>query len=146
MGEDDGGDVVVVKLQILLVVKQSVRQSPPSRDGHRSEEDLPRHVPQGVQAGDVGVLELVHQDVPGLVQVKADVLTPESVSVGSSSDSPEEDVSGWELLAIVELDLEPVTHLLNLLHHNVLLHLHATLLNLLRHGLAYLERKSRYQY
>ena len=138
MREDHCGDVVVVQLQIFLVIKESVCQSPSSRDGYWSEERLASHVPQGVEAGDVGVLVVVNQDVPGLVQVEADVLTAESVSVGSSAHGPEEDVGGGQLLSRVELDEDAVTGPLHLLNLNIPLDLHAALLNLASYGLAYL--------
>ena len=140
MGEDHGWYVVVVQLQVCFIIEQSVSQSPTCSDGYRGQESLAGNIPQGVEPGHVGVLVLVHQDVPGLVQVEAGVLTAETVSVRNSAHCPEENLSGGQFLSSVEADHQPLTGLLNSLNSNTFLNVDPTGLNLPRHGLANLSK------
>ena len=135
MGEDHGGYVAVVQLQVWFIIKQSVGQSSACSDGDGSQESLPGYIAEGVEAGYVGVLELVHHDVTGLVQGEADVWTAETVSVRNSAHSPEEDVSGGELLSSVEGHHQAITGLLNSLNTNTSLNIDSTSLHLSRHSL-----------
>ena len=136
VGEDHGWYVVVVQLQVCFIIEQSVSQSPPSSDGYRGKESFAGNIPQGVEPGHVGVLELVHQDVPGLVQLEAGVLTAETVSVGNSAHCPAENISWRQFLSSVETDDQPLTGLVNSLNSNTFLNVDSTGLHLPRHGLA----------
>ena len=142
VGEDHGGYVAVVQLQVWFVIKQSVGQAASCSDGHGSQERLAGHIPEGVEAGYVGVLELVHQDVAGLVQVEADVCTAETVSVGKAAHGPEEDVSGRQGLSSVETDHQPLTGLVYSGYTNTSLDIDPASLHLPRHGLADLLTRS----
>ena len=135
MGEHHCRYVAVVQLQLRFIIKQSVGQSPAGSDGDGSQQSLPGYIAEGVEAGYVGVLELVHQDVTRLVQGETDVLTAETVSVRNSTYGPEEDVSGWELLSSVEADHQPITGLINPLHTNTSLDVDAASLHLPGHSL-----------
>lgn len=136
VGEDHCWDVVVVQLQVRLIIKQSVGQSSSSSDGYGSQESLAGNIAESVEPGYVGVLVLVHHDVSGLVQVEADVLTAETVSVGNPSHCPEEDVSRGQFLSSVEADHQTLTGLINSANSNTFLNIHPTSLHLPRYSLA----------
>ena len=124
-------NIVVVKFQVCLVVKEPVSQSPARSDGHGCEERLARNVAQRIHALDVGVLEGVGEDVASSVHLQANLLRPKLSCVGSPANSPEKDICGSQDLVIVETDHNSLIILLNLGNLDIPLDLYPAVLNLL---------------
>ena len=89
VGEDDTGDVRVVQAQVRLPVEQAVGEPSAGGDGHGGEQGLASHVPQGEDAGHIGVLERIHHHVAPGVQLHSNLLAAEVISGRVPSNSPE---------------------------------------------------------
>ena len=139
MGEDNTGNVVIVKLESGLVVKESVRQSSTSSNGHWSEQHLASHVTQSIDTGQVSVLILVDHHVTSSVQLQTNILTPQTVSVGSATHGPEQDIRWRKNSPIVESDQHTLASPVNTAHLDILDDVDTTVLHLFSHCLTDLE-------
>ncbi len=140
--EHDRGDVPVVKLRRpeLLRPEQPRGQLAASRDRHRGELDLARHIAERVDVLHGGGLVLVHGHEPVGLQRHAGRLQPQTRGRGGAPDSPDEVVHVREdtlaaALLVVDRELARRLVLLDLGGGALLVHVDAEPLVLLGHAL-----------
>lgn len=90
VGEDDGGNVLVVEELVLelLATEKPVRQPPASGDSDGGKEGLASDVTDGKDAVDIGRLELVERDVTLCIRLDADGLEIDVLGESVTADRP----------------------------------------------------------
>ena len=87
---------------VLLSAVQPVAQPSRSSDRYGRQQSLAAHITQRVDARDLGLLVLVHNDIPLLGQLDADLLQSQSLRVRVTADRPEQAIH-LDLLALVRV-------------------------------------------
>jgi hypothetical protein len=118
VGEDDRGDVGIVKVGILLSAEETVTETTTSGDGNGGQLGTGvANISKSVNAVNVGVLVLVDLDVVLVVSLDASVLQLELLNLGGTTDGPQDAVdihSVFTVIVLVVQLLQAITQVLKL--------------------------------
>ena len=106
MTEDDRGYVLVVEETALLAAEDAVAQAPAGGDRDRGQLYPPGHVPDRVDPGNVGHLELVGADVALRIQGNPGTLQTDAVHDCVTADRELHRIEGPEVPPAGHLQLE----------------------------------------
>ena len=88
MAEDHGRDVRVIEAAVGHAAEHPVGPSSPRRDGDRCQLSAPGDIADGVDAGDIGLLQRIDRDATGRITRHAGPIEPETLDHRLTTDGP----------------------------------------------------------